>query len=190
MPRPACPRAGGGGVERRSRRRRPAWTVSRRLNGALRARLAIGELLPGLENATRVSGIENSVRTEPQAVEEAMKSAEQALAKPKALRLNFVEAESSWEAAASAFGDGDDLAELERRSDLKTRFPLFLGTTNYQECGWILPMEAELVGIVAPKGNSGKAPVIPRRHRRIMLTPCAVGTFASVLNLTLATDFP
>jgi hypothetical protein len=39
---------------------------------ALRARLAIGDLLPGLENAKRVSEIEDRVRTELGSAEEAL----------------------------------------------------------------------------------------------------------------------
>lgn len=147
---------------------------------ALRARLAIGNLLPGLETAKRVSEIEDRVRTELQSAEDALKLAEQALARARAVRRDFLEAERSWEAAASAFGGSDDLAELERRADLETRFPLFLIATHYWEGRWLLAMEADLAAIVAAKGKNGKATVIPRWHRRMMLTPCAVATFASL----------
>lgn len=41
-------------------------------------------------------------------------------------------------------------------------------------------MEADLAGIVASKDKNGKATVGPRWHRRMMLTPCAVATFASL----------
>lgn len=43
---------------------------------ALRARLAIGDLVPGLETAKRVSDIEDRVRTELRAAEKALQSAE------------------------------------------------------------------------------------------------------------------
>jgi hypothetical protein len=147
---------------------------------ALRARLAIGDLLPGLENAKRVSEIEDRVRTELRSAEDARKAAEHTLARTRVLRREFLEAERSWEAAASALGGGDDIAELERRADLETRFPLFLLATHYWEGRWLLAMEADLAAIVAAKGKNGKATVIPRWHRRMMLTPCAVATFASL----------
>lgn len=140
----------------------------------MRARLAIGDLLPGLETAKRVSEIEDRVRTELGSAEDALKAAEQSLVRTKVLRREFIEAERGWEAAASAFGGGDDIAELERRADLETRFPLFLLATHYWEGRWLLAMEADLAAIVAAKGKNGKATVIPRWHRRMMLTPCAV----------------
>jgi DNA polymerase III delta prime subunit len=147
---------------------------------ALRARLAIGELMPELETTKRVSDIEDRVRTDLQAANEALQSAEQALATARTLRLNFQEAEINWAKAREPFGGADDLAELERQADLNIRFSLFLLATHYWEGRWLLAMEADLAGIVASKEKKGKATVIPRWHRRMMLTPCAVATFASL----------
>ena len=147
---------------------------------ALRARLAIGDLMLGLETTKRVSDIEDRVRTDLQAAEEALQAAEQRLTKARSLRLNFQEAERNWAQATEALGGSDDLDALERRADLDVRFPLFLLATHYWEGRWLLAMEADLAGIVASKGKNGKATVIPRWHRRMMLTPCAVATFASL----------
>jgi hypothetical protein len=147
---------------------------------ALRARLAIGDLLPGLETARRVNEIEDRVRHELQSAETALKSAEEVLAKARAVLRDFSEAEKGWEAAAAAFGGSDDLDELERQADVGTRFVLFLLATHYWEGRWLLAMEADLAAITASKGKNGKASVIPRWHRRMMLTPCAVATFASL----------
>ncbi|TCM78371.1 AAA domain-containing protein [Rhodovulum steppense] len=147
---------------------------------ALRARLAIGDLLPGLETARCVGEVEDRVGTELRSAEDALKSAEQALARARAVRRDFVEAERGWQEAATALGGGDDLAELDRRADVGTRFALFLLATHYWEGRWLLAMEADLAAIVAAKGKNGKATVIPRWHRRMMLTPCAVATFASL----------
>jgi hypothetical protein len=147
---------------------------------ALRARLAIGDLLPGLETAQRVNEIEDRVRQEFQSAEAALKSAEEVLAKARAVRRASSEAERGWEAAAAAFGGSDDLDELERQADVGTRFMLFLLATHYWEGRWLLEMEADLAAIAASKGKNGKASVIPRWHRRMMLTPCAVATFASL----------
>ncbi|MGO4441367.1 AAA domain-containing protein [Rhizobium sp. RAF56] len=147
---------------------------------ALRARLAIGELVPGLETARRVSDIEDRVRTDLRAADEALQSAEQALATARALRLDFHETEWNWARAREALGGADDIAELERKADQDVRFSLFLLATHYWEGRWLLAMEADLAGIVSSKGKNGKATVIPRWHRRMMLTPCAVATFASL----------
>ena len=147
---------------------------------ALRARLAIGDLVPGLGTAKRLSEIEARVRTDLRAAEEALRSAEQALAKARSLRRDFQETERNWAGATEVLGGGGDLDELERRADLDVRFFSFLLATHYWEGRWLLAMEADLAAIVASKGKNGKATVIPRWHRRMMLTPCAVATFASL----------
>jgi hypothetical protein len=147
---------------------------------AVQARLAIGELMPGLETARRVSDIEDRIRADLRAADEALQSAEKSLATARALRLDFHEAERNWARAREFLGGADDVAELERQADLDIRFSLFLLATHYWEGRWLLAMEADLAGIVASKGKNGKATVIPRWHRRMMLTPCAVATFASL----------
>lgn len=147
---------------------------------AARARLAIGDLVSGLDDARRVSEIEDRIRTELRAAEKALQSAELSLADARALRLTFQEADKNWATARELLGGADDATELERQADLDVRFSLFLLATHYWEGRWLLAMEADLAGIVASKGKNGKATVIPRWHRRVMLTPCAVATFASL----------
>jgi hypothetical protein len=130
--------------------------------------------------AKRVSDIEDRVRSDLQASDEALQSAEQALEKARSLRLYFHEAERNWAKARDTLGGADDIVELERQADLDVRFSLFLLATHYWEGRWLLAMSADLAGIAASKGENGKARVIPRSHRRTMLTPCAVATFASL----------
>lgn len=147
---------------------------------AVRARLAIGDLVQGLETAERISEIEKKIRVDLNAAEGALRSADHSLGQARALRLGFQEAEKSWAKACEFLGRSGDIAELERRADLDTRFSLFLLATHYWEGRWLLAMEADLAGIVASKGKNGKATVVPRWQRRMMLTPCAVSTFASL----------
>lgn len=147
---------------------------------AARVRLAVGDLVPGLENARRVSEIENRIRSDLGAAEQAQQSAERSLATAEALRAGLQEAERNWGSARQALGGSDNVAELERQADLDVRFSLFLLATHYWEGRWLLAMEADLAGIVAAKNKNGKTTVIPRWHRRMMLTPCAVATFASL----------
>ena len=127
--------------------------------------------MPGLETARRVSDIEDRVRADLLAADEALQSAEQALAKARSLRRDFQEAQRNWARATKAFGGGDQLDQLERRADLDVRVFLFLLASHYWEGRWLLAMEADLAGIVASKGRNGKATVIPRWHRRMMLPP-------------------
>jgi hypothetical protein len=147
---------------------------------ALRARLAVGDLVPGLEATKRVSEIEDRIQGDRRDADKTLKAAEQSLARARSLRSNFQEAERNWAIATGAFGGTDDLADLERRADLDVRFSLFLLATHYWEGRWLLAMEADLTMITGSHGKKGKATVIPRWQRRMMLTPCAVATFASL----------
>jgi hypothetical protein len=147
---------------------------------ALRARLAVDEFISGLEGTKRVSEIADRIQTELRLAEKALKAAEKELSQAKALRRDFAEAETSWATATKVLSDSDDLAELEDRADLDVRFPLFLLATHYWEGRWLLAMEADLAAITSSQGKKGKSTVIPRWHRRMMLTPCAVATFASL----------
>jgi hypothetical protein len=147
---------------------------------AAQARLAVGDLLPGLEEAKRVSEIEDRIRGDLQAADTALQSAEQSLARAKTLRRDFNEAQRDWDEARASLGGADDVDELERQADLDIRFSLFLLATHYWEGRWLQAMEADLAGIVASRNKNGKATVVPRWHRRMMLTPCAVATFASL----------
>lgn len=147
---------------------------------ALRARLAIGDLMNGLETARRVADIEERLRDELGAAEKTLRQSELELATAKTLRRNFADAEARWADAAAALGGSDDRAELECQADIGVRFTLFLLATHYWEGRWLLAMEADFAGITASHGKNGKATVVPRWHRRMMLTPCAVATFASL----------
>ena len=147
---------------------------------ALRARLAVGDLVPGLEAAKRVSEIEDRIQGDRRDADMTLKAAEQSLARARTLRRDFQEAERHWSIAAEALGGSDDLEELERRADLDIRFNLFLLATHYWEGRWLLAMQADLATITGSHGKKGRSTVIPRWQRRMMLTPCAVATFASL----------
>jgi hypothetical protein len=147
---------------------------------ALRARLAIGELITGLEGAKRLSEIERRLQNDLRAAEQALTKSEQEQAIALTLRRNLEEAENGWAKAATALSNLDDRAELERQADIAVRFTLFLMATHYWEGRWLLAMEAELAMIAASHGKKGRASVVPRWHRRMMLTPCAVATFATL----------
>ena len=73
-----------------------------------------------------------------------------------------------------------DALDVDRFADRHTRFHLFRLACHYWEGQWLLEMERDLDGIVASHRKTGRKTVEPRWHRRMMLTPCAVSTFASL----------
>jgi hypothetical protein len=75
----------------------------------------------------------------------------------------------STDARRMTLGDCDPLA------DRHLRFPIFLTTTHYWEGRWLLAMRG-IEDLVGEKRRTGRASVIPRWRRRMMLTPCAVAT--------------
>ena len=147
---------------------------------ALRARLAIGDRLDGLQDMTRIEDIEARVAQALRRGQEALASARQALARAEDLGRQAAAAEQAWRALAEAFAGTQDLDTLERQADLSSRFNLFLLATHYWEGRWLMAMEADLAAITASHEKTGRKSVEPRWRRRMMLTPCAVATFASL----------
>ncbi|WP_165937678.1 AAA domain-containing protein [Antarcticimicrobium sediminis] len=147
---------------------------------ALRARLAIGDRLDGLQDMTRIEDIETRVSDALRQGKKALTSAKQNLSRAEDRRQQATASELAWRKAAEAFGGSDDLDVLERQADLGTRFNLFLLATHYWEGRWLMAMEADLSTITTSHEKTGRKAVEPRWQRRMMLTPCAVATFASL----------
>ena len=147
---------------------------------ALKARLTIGDRLGGLQDVTRVEDIETRVTDALRQGFQSLASAKQLLARAEGLRQQAAASELAWRKAAEAFGGSDDMDALERQADLGTRFDLFLLATHYWEGRWLMAMEADLGIITTSHEKTGRKAVEPRWQRRMMLTPCAVATFASL----------
>lgn len=147
---------------------------------ALRARLAIGDRLDGLQDMIRIEDIETRVSDALRDGQKALASAKQRLSRAEDLRQQAAASELAWRKAAEAFGGSDDLDVLERQADLGTRFDLFLLATHYWEGRWLMAMESDLGSITTSHEKTGRKAVEPRWKRRMMLTPCAVATFASL----------
>lgn len=147
---------------------------------ALRARLAIEDQLGGLQAVTCIHDIETQVADALGSGRNALATAKQRLARAEALRQQMAASEHAWRKAAEAFGGTDELDMLERQADLKTRFDLFLLATHYWEGRWLMTMEADLAAITTSHQKTGRKAVEPRWRRRMMLTPCAVVTCASL----------
>lgn len=142
----------------------------------LRARLAL-EGLSGLEGLGRVSEIDQHLKKALLTSEAAVTAARKALQHIRGLRAELGAAQSARDQAMIALG-GED--ELEDRLDLGLRFNLFRLATHYWEGRWLMAMEADLAGIAASASKRGRSTLVPRWHRRMMLTPCAVSTLASL----------
>lgn len=107
--------------------------------------------------------------------------AEQAMAKQRLL-------EEAWRTLAATLlpdpQDGADLLAFDRAADRSVRFRLFLLATHYWEGRWLLAMEKALPALqrVQKNGRGGndRSMVEPMWSRRMMLTPCAVSTFATL----------
>jgi hypothetical protein len=146
---------------------------------ALRARLAIGDNFD-VQDASSLEDIETRVADELRERKKALSIAEQSLARAKSLREQAIASEFAWRTAKENFGGSEDLHELETQADIGTRFNLFLLATHYWEGRWLMAMEADLGTITTSHEKTGRKAVEPRWKRRMMLTPCAVATFASL----------
>ncbi|PIL11711.1 hypothetical protein P775_28655 [Puniceibacterium antarcticum] len=155
-------------------------SVKRKRKRALRAKLAIGDRVGGLRDITRIQDIEARVSDALRQEQKTLASAKQQLARAVALTQQAAASELAWRKAAEAFGSSDDLEVLERQADLGSRFDLFPLATHYWEGRWLMAMEADLNAITTSHEKTGRKAVEPRWQRRMMLTPCAVATFASL----------
>ncbi|OAN73943.1 hypothetical protein A8B78_17480 [Jannaschia sp. EhC01] len=157
-----------------------AFMSSVKRKRALRARLTIGDRLDELQDITRVEDIETRVADALGQAQQNLASAKQFFARAEELIQQAAASDLAWRKAAEVFGGSDDLDVLEREADLGTRFDLFLLATHYWEGRWLLAMEADLGTITSSHEKSGRKTIEPRWQRRMMLTPCAVATFASL----------
>ena len=153
----------------------------------LRARLELEKAgyEPELSLCKDIADIDTVVQKAAKDATQALKMSEDELTRAQELRRSLEIAESNWENAVTALGEIALLAvenfdQLDRRMDCSIRFQLFLLTTHYWEGRWLLAMEDDLTGIVASHRKTGRSAVVPRWKRRMMLTPCAVSTFASL----------
>lgn len=145
----------------------------------LGVRLAL-DGLAALDGMTRVSEIEQYLAQMLQKAKAEHASDLEALTRIRRLRAEISAAQSVREQALFSL-DGNRLEDgLEDRVDLGLRYELFRLATHYWEGRWLMAMDADLPGIVASASKKGRSALVPRWHRRMMLTPCAVSTFASL----------
>lgn len=145
----------------------------------LSAQQAIQEFMPdAADGFINVTDVEADVAKRFRSAELSTKQAEQDLEKARHLRSSLADAENQWDRAKRAVAD--TINDPDSAADLSVRFKLFLQATHYWEGRWLLAMEEDLAGITGSSNKTGKATVVPRWQRCMMLTPCAVATFASL----------
>ncbi|WP_299970213.1 AAA domain-containing protein [uncultured Roseobacter sp.] len=114
----------------------------------------------------------------------AAKTAETAYRTAQTATKDLNEVEQEWTQAVEDLGapnvSASDTLELDRFADCNVRFHLFQLACHYWEGRWLLEMEEDLDDIVGSRRKTGRKTVEPRWRRRMMLTPCAVSTFASL----------
>ncbi|WP_287346069.1 AAA domain-containing protein [Mesorhizobium sp.] len=146
----------------------------------LRARLTLGGL-SGFEGLRRVSEIDQLLGQTLRKAEGEHASANKALTRIRKVLAEISAAQSARKQALMSLHGGDGLEEgLEDRIDVNQRFELFRLATHYWEGRWLMAMEADLAAIVGSAAKRGRSALVLRWHRRMMLTPCAVSTFASL----------
>lgn len=108
----------------------------------------------------------------------AQKSA--AIASGKDVLDRYRRAKQTW-GDATSFCPGQgvrDLNEVDNAADKTIRFKSFLLATHYWEGRWLLEMQEIKSTLADEKKRTGRKAVEKRWRRRMMLTPCAVSTFA------------
>lgn len=91
------------------------------------------------------------------------------------------EVQAHWQALACSIGlEKDalyDLNAVDKKADTAIRFLMFRLAVHYWETCWLI--ESRKLGdeLNKIKGKTGRKTVVPRWHRRMMLTPCIVSTF-------------
>lgn len=114
----------------------------------------------------------------------AAKTAETEYRTAQTATKDLKEAEQEWTQAVEDLAapnlSASETGELDRFADCNVRFRLFQLACHYWEGRWLLTMEEDLDDIVGSRRKTGRKTVEPRWRRRMMLTPCAVSTFASL----------
>lgn len=131
-----------------------------------------------------VESIGNSLRDAVRVAREAAQSSGARYAAARSALDNLDQAQRAWARATENLGAPavpvTDAVDVDKFADCHTRFHLFRLACHYWEGRWLLEMDDSLDEIVASQRKIGRKTVKPRWHRRMMLTPCAVSTFASL----------
>ncbi|MDX8530082.1 AAA domain-containing protein [Mesorhizobium sp. VK25A] len=156
----------------------------------LRARVFLREARAPEEFATveRIDEIEGRLKAYASDTAARTKKAKDACDQAEQAMAEHSLREEAWRTLAASLlpnsQDGADLLAIDRAADRSVRFRLFLLATHYWEGRWLLEMEKALPSLQrvqkTGRGGNDRSLVGPMWSRRMMLTPCAVSTFATL----------
>ncbi|MCL3880707.1 AAA domain-containing protein [Marivita sp. GX14005] len=153
---------------------------------AAKARMALQEVGCTLDFGydSSVSDIESALRADIGNAAERSRSAQAKLEQARSAHADLKAANQAWQEATDQLGAPPphitDALTFDQLADVTSRFQLFRLASHYWEGRWLLEMEADLEAIVEDNWKTTRSDVEPRWRRRMMLTPCAVSTFASL----------
>ncbi|MFG1295585.1 AAA domain-containing protein [Xanthobacter variabilis] len=157
---------------------------------ALRARLFLREAgaSEALASLERIDAIDARLKTRARDAAARVKETTQAYGQAARAIAEQKAREEEWRALAGTLladaKDSADPMEFDRAADRLVRFRLFLLATHYWEGRWLLAMEMALPALQrarrSGRGGDDRDIVEPMWSRRMMLTPCAVSTFATL----------
>jgi hypothetical protein len=156
----------------------------------LRARLFLRQAgaPEAIASLDRIYGIDEQLKKHAHAAATRAKEAADADGLARRVVAKQKAAKEEWRALAEtllpeAKGSADLLA-FDRAADRLVRFHLFLLATHYWEGRWLLEVEKTLPALQrvqkSGRGGNDRSMVEPMWSRRMMLTPCAVSTFATL----------
>lgn len=156
----------------------------------VRARLFLQEV--GVDDAVlqerRVEAMDSRLRSQARAAVDRQREAAQSHRRAVAAVAEREALAGRWRSVGARLGgdarDVPDVVALDRLADCRMRFHLFLLATHYWEGRWLLAMEDALPALLrqqqSRRGANDRSMVEPMWRRRMMLTPCAVSTFATL----------
>ncbi|WP_342075178.1 AAA domain-containing protein [Yoonia sp. SS1-5] len=151
-----------------------------------RARVALDAIgcSLALGDARSIFDIGTAIQKAVDTAGKAEKAAEQAFKDAKTATADLEKAKRDWQSAVENLDfPADQLPtpkNVDAFADCNARFRLFRLATHYWEARWLLSMAEDLKDITTSHKKSGRKRLEPRWRRRMMLTPCAVSTFASL----------
>ena len=151
----------------------------------LKARLFLeGLVCDGNVTCLDVEAVAAELHRRVGAGQERLGAADAALLRGRTAMEGLTRARKDYADAARDIGAGaarpDDVVAQERLADCGIRFRLFLLATHYWEGRWLLETDRLLPNLGEERRKRGKKTVVRRWHRRMMLTPCMVSTFATL----------
>jgi hypothetical protein len=137
-----------------------------------------------LSGKSSILSIDTSLKDALRESKDAAQSSRSEYERARSVLKHLVQTQREWARATQRLAAPSvpvsEALSVDRLADCNTRFHLFRLACHYWEGRWLLEMKENIHEIARSHGKTGRTTVEPRWHRRMMLTPCAVSTFASL----------